>query len=192
MSVIALLDACVLYPAPIRDLLLNFAEVDLFKPKWTQEIHEEWTTNLLVNRPDLDPERIQRTNQLMDNAFPDALVDGYLYSIPGVDLPDPNDIHVLQAAYTGEANFLVTSNLKDFPSETCLRYKIIPIHPDEFCLMLIESSMDVAFLSFKQLVNRLKKPPQQIEQVFETLEKCGLNKTVECLQWLNQRENLQH
>jgi hypothetical protein len=46
----AILDACVLYPAPVRDLLLHLANFDLYKPKWTKEINEEWKRNLLNNR----------------------------------------------------------------------------------------------------------------------------------------------
>jgi len=49
--IIAVLDANVLYPAPIRDFLLRLAEADLFIPKWSDEIHNEWVRNLLKNRP---------------------------------------------------------------------------------------------------------------------------------------------
>ncbi len=35
-------DACVLYPAPLRDLLMRLALTDLFKAQWTEDIHEEW------------------------------------------------------------------------------------------------------------------------------------------------------
>lgn len=55
-GLVALLDACVLYPAPIRDLLLHLADANLYKPKWTDRIHEEWTRNLLLNRTDLTAE----------------------------------------------------------------------------------------------------------------------------------------
>jgi hypothetical protein len=48
-----ILDANVLYPAPVRDLLLHLADLNLFKPKWTVEIQDEWIRNLLLNRPDL-------------------------------------------------------------------------------------------------------------------------------------------
>lgn len=187
MRLVALLDACVLYPAPVRDFLLNLAEADLFKPKWTSKIHEEWTRNLLANRSDLEPERIQRTVNLMNEAFPDAMIEIYMSQIPDLELPDPDDRHVLAAAISGEANFLVTANLKDFPKEKCLEYEVEPIHPDDFILLLIEVSPDAAFDSFKQLVKSLRKPPQYIDQVLATLEKCGLEKSVH---WLRGYDNL--
>jgi len=57
----ALFDACVLYPAPLRDFLMRLAITDLFRAKWTDEIHDEWIRNVLKNRPDLTEERLHRT-----------------------------------------------------------------------------------------------------------------------------------
>ena len=71
MRFVVLLDACVLYPAPLRDLLLRLATTGLFAAKWTDEIHDEWTRNLLSNRPELE-EQITRTRALIDNAVPDC------------------------------------------------------------------------------------------------------------------------
>ncbi len=47
------LDANVLYPAPLRDFLLQLASVELYEPKWTEQIQEEWIRNLLLKRKDL-------------------------------------------------------------------------------------------------------------------------------------------
>jgi hypothetical protein len=47
-----ILDACVLYPAPLRSFLLYLAQTGLFRAKWTEQIHDEWIRNLLTNRPD--------------------------------------------------------------------------------------------------------------------------------------------
>jgi len=62
----ALYDSCVLYPAPLRDLLMWLALTDLFNAKWTDEIHDEWIRNVLADRPDLKPEQLERTRQLMN------------------------------------------------------------------------------------------------------------------------------
>lgn len=95
---IALLDACVLYPAPVRDLLLHMANMNLFFPKWTGQIHEEWIRNLLKNRLDLSSEQLQTTVHAMNTAFPEADVKEYNSRIEGLHLPDLNDRHVLAAA----------------------------------------------------------------------------------------------
>jgi NAD dependent epimerase/dehydratase family enzyme len=52
----AIYDACVLYPAPLRDLLIRLAGKGLYRAKWTAEIDDEWKRNLLLNRPDLTRE----------------------------------------------------------------------------------------------------------------------------------------
>ncbi len=64
------LDANVLYPAPIRDLLLNLADLEIYSPKWSEIIQEEWIRNLLKNRPDLTRSKLNRTVKMMNSAFP--------------------------------------------------------------------------------------------------------------------------
>ena len=76
-SFVAVYDACVLYPAPLRDLLLRLALTDLFRARWTERIHEEWTRSVLKDRPDLTAQQLQRTRELMNLAVPDCLVIGY-------------------------------------------------------------------------------------------------------------------
>lgn len=76
-SFVAVYDACVLYPAPLRDLLLRLALTDLFRARWTERIHEEWMRSVLKDRSDLSAQQIQRTRELMDLSVPDCLVTGY-------------------------------------------------------------------------------------------------------------------
>ena len=57
----AVLDACVLYPAPLRDLFMEMTMRDLFRGRWTAEIHDEWIGSLLEERPDLTRARLERT-----------------------------------------------------------------------------------------------------------------------------------
>jgi len=75
-------DANVLYPAELRNFLMHLALIGVFRTKWSAEVHEEWTRNLLINRPDLTRAQLERTRQLMDKAAPDALVTGYEHLIP--------------------------------------------------------------------------------------------------------------
>ena len=63
------LDACVLYPAPIRDLLLNLAQLGLFKPRWSDEIQNEWIEGLLKKRPDLSRLNLAKTKEAMNSGF---------------------------------------------------------------------------------------------------------------------------
>ena len=91
-------DACVLYPAPLRDLLMRLALTDLYRARWSDQIYQEWMTAVLRNRPDLSREQLERTRSLMNAHVRDALVNGHQPLIPALELPDPDDRHVLAAA----------------------------------------------------------------------------------------------
>ena len=73
----------------------------IFRARWSDDVHEEWISNLLERRPDLTRTQLERTRQLMDKHLPDALVIGYRQLMPALNLPDPNDRHVLAAAVAG-------------------------------------------------------------------------------------------
>jgi len=90
-------DACVLYPAPLRDLLMRLALSDLYRARWTDMIHDEWTRNVLKDPPDLKAEDLERTRSLMNAHVRDSLVTGFEHLIPSVELPDADDRHVVAA-----------------------------------------------------------------------------------------------
>ena len=117
-------DACVLYPAPLRDFLMRLALTDLYRARWTDMIHDEWTRNVLKQRPDLKAEDLERTRSLMNAHVRDSLVTGFEHLIPAVELPDADDRHVVAAAIHGGASLIVTFNLKDFPSERLKPYNL--------------------------------------------------------------------
>ena len=80
-------DACVLYPAPVRDFLMQLATTGLFRACWTDAIHEEWMRSVLSDRPDLSREQLQRTRELMDSSAIDSLVTDYEQLVPMIELP---------------------------------------------------------------------------------------------------------
>ncbi|HBM90782.1 MAG TPA: PIN domain-containing protein [Rhodospirillaceae bacterium] len=177
----ALLDACVLYPAPIRDLLVHLAKTGLYRAKWTDKIHDEWIRNLLTDRPDLTKEQLNRTRVLMDKAVLNGLVHNYEDLIQAMALPDPDDRHVLAAAIRCRADVIVTYNLKDFPENILNKYDIQAQHPDEFISHLIDLAPGTVCFSVKNMRETLKNPPYNISQMFSTLEELGLVQTVSTL-----------
>ncbi|WP_204336827.1 PIN domain-containing protein [Cryomorpha ignava] len=102
------IDACVLYPAPIRDVLLSMAFEGLFEPKWSRAIQDEWTGNLLINREDLNKKQLDGTIQAMNRAFPDSNVLNFEELIPSLSLPDKDDRHVLACAIKCKADLITT------------------------------------------------------------------------------------
>jgi hypothetical protein len=175
-------DACVLYPAPLRDLLIELASTALFMAKWTDRIHDEWIESLLGNRPDLTRERLERTRHLMNAAIPDCLVDDYARLIPAVtDIPDENDRHVVAAAIYAHADAIVTFNLRDFPTESLARFGLEAIHPDDFVMHLLERDR-VAFLdAVRNCRARLDNPPVEATRYVATLRSQALPKTADAL-----------
>jgi len=173
-----LYDACVLYPAPLRDLLMNLAVTDLFRAKWTNEIHEEWISSLLAVRKDLNRKFLERTRDLMNEHVRDCLVENYQYLIPTLDLPDANDRHVLAAAIHSRASVIVTFNLRDFPKRIIKKYEIEAQHPDEFLMNLIDLSYEIFFRAVKRHHHSLKNPKKTLNEYLAILEKQSLNNTV--------------
>ena len=158
----ALLDANVLYPAPVRDLLLQLAVTDLYKAKWSADIHREWIESLLANEPQRDRAALERTRDLMDANTRDCLVTGYESLIPSLELPDPNDRHVLAAAIVGRCDVIVTCNVRDFPEHVMVTFGIDLKHPDEFLNDHLKSAQGVFCSCVQKVRSRLKKPPYSV------------------------------
>ncbi len=172
--VTAVLDACVLYPAPLRDFLLNLACSGIFRARWSDEIHDEWIRNLLQNRSDLTAAQLRRTRELMNKAVPDCLVGGYHGIAKSLILPDPDDTHVLAAAICCRAQVIVTFNGKDFPREALAPYGIEAQHPDQFVRHFIALDSSAVCDAFERQRDSLKNPPQSAERLLNTLERQGL------------------
>jgi len=175
------LDACVLYPAPIRDLLLSLANEQLFKVKWSELIQEEWSRKLLKNRKDLKKIQMQKAIEAMNTAFPDANVTGFEDLIQSISLPDQNDRHVVACAIRCNADLIVTSNTKDFPLKELSKYDLEIQTPDNLVSNLIDINSGLACQALKKLIKRLKNPPVTKKEVYTNLDSLGLKNSVEKL-----------
>ena len=177
----ALYDACVLYPAPLRDLLMQLALTDLFRARWTEAIHEEWIRAVLADRTDLKQADLLYTKERMDQNVRDCLVTGYEPLIETLTLPDEDDRHILAAAIRGRVDVIVTYNLKDFPADVLSLHDIEAQHPDEFIAHLIDLAPTMVLEAAKLIRARLKNPPKSAQEYLDTLAKQGLSKTVDFL-----------
>ncbi len=176
----AVLDANVLYPTLVRDLLLRLATVGLYHARWTEDIHAEWTRNLAADRPDL-ADKLPQVVALMNAAVPDCLVENYKPLIGCVTLPDASDRHVLAAAIAGHADAVVTFNLQDFPLEVVSQHGIEIQHPDDFVMNQLQLQELVALEAVKRMRSRWKHPPRTATELIEALDKRGLPLTAEHL-----------
>lgn len=176
------LDACVLYSAPLRDFLLHLAQQKLYKPRWSDRINDEWIRNVLKNRPDLSEHSFHRLRLLMDEAFPNANVKDYDQFMGGLSLPDQGDNHVLAAAIKAKADFIVTFNIKDFPSKELIKHALKSIHPDDFLTSLIKESPVKATQAFLNQVEHLNKPSIPATKLLDTFRKNNIQNSANLLE----------
>ncbi len=176
-----LYDANVLYPSTLRDLLIRVAQAGLVQAKWTDRILDEVFGALSANRPELDSQRLARTRSLMNAAVRDCLVTGYEPLIEAVELPDPDDRHVLAAAIRARAQVIVTNNLKDFPPTTLDGWDMEAKPPDDFILDQIDLSREAVHSAVQRIADSREKPPATFHDVLAMLEGDGLFKAAAAL-----------
>ncbi len=174
----AVYDACVLYPAPLRDLLMRLALTDMFRARWSSDIHEEWMRSVLRDRPDLKRAQLERTRDLMNENVRDCVVTGYESLIPGLTLPDPDDRHVLAAAIRAGASVIVTYNTADFPEGTLKSFGVEAQHPDVFITHLFDLSPAAVVSAAREQRAALRNPPVSVDKFLEALAKQQLPETV--------------
>ena len=176
----AILDANVLYPQLVRDTLLSLAAERLYHARWTTTIHAEWTRNLAKDRPELAT-RLPRVVELMNASVPDSLVTNYERLITNIDLPDPDDRHVVAAAIAGHADAIVTFNTKDFPADVLQLYGIEVQHPDEFVMNQLQLQKIPALSAIKKMRARWTNPARPAQELITAFEKRGLPMTADLL-----------
>ena len=184
LGAVAVLDACVLYPASLRDLFVTLAVNGLYLPKWTDTIHAEWIENLLErdqkqsqkqnHPPRLDRGRLMRSRDLMERACPRSLVTDYDSLISTLSLPDANDRHVLAAAIAAQADTIVTFNLSDFPASALGPQGVQALHPDIFLCRLFDQKPERFVNAIKEILERLKDPPRSWNEHMDILRNGGL------------------
>lgn len=177
-------DACVLYPNTLRDLLMELAMKNIFRAKWTEEIHQEWMRNVHKNKPEISLEKLNRVRELMNENVLDSLVRGYEWIIPSLNLPDKDDRHVLAAAIKARAAVIVTTNLKDFPPSELEKYEIEAQHQDTFITNLIDLYPVQVIEAVSRCHRRLKNPPCTLNEYLLKLQKQELPNTVSIIKAL--------
>jgi len=174
VAVVVLYDACVLYPAPVRDLLLRIAATGLVRARWTDAILDECFRSIQADRPELRADALARTRALMNRAVPDCLVTGYEHLVEGLELPDPDDRHVLAAAIRAHAQAVITFNLRDFPDHVLARYEMETKHPDEFVLEILDLAPGGVVQCVTAQAAALRHPPVALADLLDTLRRVGL------------------
>jgi len=162
----AVLDANVLYPVVLRDYLLWLAVYELYTPKWSNRLLDEFAE--IFNRVNLNisPSQVKKQIDLMNTVWMDT-----------IELPDENDRHVVAAAIKCNANVIVTNNLKDFPKEFLIGFDLTAIGPDNFIADIIDLDPKLCREAFREMVLSKTKPPYDELDYLEIFRRNGLEQS---------------
>lgn len=168
----ALLDACVLFPTVMREMLLGAAAAGGFAPVWSERLLEEWAR--ATRRLPEGAEAIARAEIAhMRDRWPEATAPAPEELVAGLSLPDPDDRHVLAAAITGGAGVLLTLNRADFPTRTLARHGILLREPDGFLTELAAEGIDLARIA-EEVRSRAEAASGRPQALRPLLKRAGL------------------
>lgn len=170
----AVLDACVMVPVSLCDTLLRLGEEQLYRPVWSSRILTEAADAISRVHPDLDVSMIGRRIAYMNEAFPAACVRDFEEIEKGLELPDPDDRHVVAAALRARTDAIVSANLRDFPDETMRRLELEVISPDEFLLSQLDMRSAVVLQSLEAQATATRRPRRSMEDVLSSLARAGV------------------
>lgn len=174
----AVLDANVLAAEVVRDFILSLAEQDCLRPMWSPELGLELQRALV--RMEVAPVVADKIWQLLNEAFPFASEVDVGAAFPDVRVRDPHDLHVAQIAF--HADYLVTFNVRDFPSGIGTAQVV---HPDEFTLWCAVHHPERTHRAIQTMcARRTRSMPTRI-QLLESLAQNRLPATAEFLSRLS-------
>lgn len=173
-------DACVLHSAVLRDFLLRLAGTELFQAKWSDRIVDEAVASVVARqerrgRP-ITAEQAAHLAEMMRRGVPDSIVEGYEALEEGLELPDPDDRHVVAVAVRAGAQVIVTDNLGDFPENVLAPLGLEAISPDEFVLNVLDlpGGEVVVRRVLEQQSAALSRPPRSVPEIVGGLERSGM------------------
>lgn len=172
---VVILDANVLYPFRSRDVLLTFAQLGLFRARITDEIMDEWTRNLIANKPDLEAS-VRSQAEAIKDAFEECFVVGYEPLIDSLALPDLDDRHVLAAAIKCSAQVIVTENHKDFPADVLDEHDLITLSADDMLANTFDLFPIECARALRTVRKRYGNPPFTQSEFLLDLTKFGMPK----------------
>ena len=175
------LDACVLYPTVLREILIGVARAGLFTPLWSDRILEEWAR--ATRKLGDGAEAIARGEvALLRAEFPAACGPARPAIEARLTLPDDNDRHVLAVAIASGANTILTFNAADFPRHLLAEEGLARRDPDGF-LWEIWSHYPAAMSGVVEAVRaeaeRLSGQPQPLRALLKRSQLPRLGKAMD-------------
>ena len=154
-ELIAALDANVLYPQWLRDVMLTLTPMGSYEPRWSSQIIDEMRRNVLADHPSIDPRKFDDTTiAALQSAFPEAWVDPSHDLIATMD-NEPGDRDVLATSIAAHAHLVVTANVSDFQSPRYVTPGHVAIQtPTDFLITVLDDHPDLMATVLLYLASR--------------------------------------
>lgn len=160
----------------MADTLLRLAEADLYRPLWSDTILDEMVMAIETIHPDLGDGRARHRADVMREQVEGACVSGRQGLLSGLELPDPDDRHVLAAALQGRADIIVTANLRDFPESVLRELKLGVQSPDDFLLNQLDLDPDRTIQVLREQAAAARRPSRTVNELLTLLGRCGVSR----------------
>lgn len=155
------IDANVFVAAWTLDVLLTLADRGAIEPVWSEAVLDE--ARAAVNRVH-GTDAGARYIAAAERAFPYAMADFDERSLADIELPDPDDCHVVAAALAGSCDVIVTYNVRDFPADALVPFGLRALRPDDFLMEVATANPDGAMAAVRSLVAVKSRPPRTMEE----------------------------
>ena len=172
------LDANVFVSAWALDVVMCLSDGGLVYPLWSEAVLSEYVRAMDgLGRGGI----ARRTRTVLERSYPYSLVEGWEGRVGCVDLPDPDDRHVVAAALEGECDAIVTYNLRDFPAERLATLGLRAVSPDDLVMELVGERPFAVLCVVQGLVASKRRPPRTYDQEIEGLRRCGMRRFADWL-----------
>ncbi|MDR1118555.1 MAG: PIN domain-containing protein [Bifidobacteriaceae bacterium] len=171
MTLNVFLDANVLVPIAVTDVLMRLGTAGLIDPRWSEQVLDEVEQALLRVHPDMPKERIKRRLEFMASAFEYAMTEVDDQTVSSLQLPDADDRHVLAGAILSEATIIVTNNTKDFPASALAEHGIQAKTPNRLLRDLLEAEPERTIQVIRDAASATRNPPLSVAHILESLGK---------------------
>ena len=178
-----LIDANVLYPTVMREVVLGVAKTGLFTPQWSARILEEWARAAIKLGPQGEAQA-RGEIAMLQAAWRGAEVRYGPELENRLWLPDPNDVHVLAAAIAGSSDAIMTVNAKDFPRNVLSEEGLHRVDPDSYLQGCAEANPDLVApvaLTVLEEARRLSGEPWTLRSLMKKARLPRFGKAVERL-----------
>lgn len=175
-----------MFSPALRYLLIELADAGVIRLHWSPEVLNELVRAIGRVRPSIDATKLAAQINALDALLPGASVHASPSSMKRVTLPDPDDVHVVGAAWEAGCSILLTFNVRDFPPAilASLEPPISPVSPDTFLLRLLTTEATIVLPIIERLRTGLKRPPLSSAAYIDNLARAGLAQTAELLSHL--------